>query len=86
MPMVFLPAILRPLAGGAATVSAAGATLREVIADLERQHEGLRGRVVDAGGVRPEVFLAIDGEESFSLDQPVAPEAQVHVMPAMAGG
>ena len=43
MPTVFLPALLRPLAGGASSVEADGATLRAVIDDLDRQHPGLTG-------------------------------------------
>ncbi len=86
MPVVFLPQLLRPLAGGAASVPVEGATLREAVASLERLHPALKGRIVDADGLRPEVFLAVGGEEAFGLDQAVAPEAEVHVMPAMAGG
>jgi sulfur-carrier protein len=86
MPVVFIPATLRALAGGAATVETSGATVRDVIRDLERQHTGLKGRILDGEGLRPEVFIAVGGEEAFGLDAPVAPDAEVHILPAMAGG
>ena len=86
MTAVHLPAVLRPLAGGASTVEASGATLRALVADLERQYPALAGRVVDSVGLRPEVFLAINNEEAFGLDQPVPAGAEVHILPAIAGG
>jgi molybdopterin converting factor small subunit len=84
--MVFIPGMLRPLAGGATSLEVPGATLRELVAELVRIHPGLDGRIVDENGARPEVFLAINGEESFSLDQAVPAGAEVHIMPAIAGG
>jgi molybdopterin converting factor small subunit len=86
MATVFLPALLRPLAGGAATVETQGATLQEVLDDLERQHPGLKERVVDGGLFRPEVFVAIDGTEAFGLGDAVGPAAEVRILPAIAGG
>ncbi|MEO9254625.1 MAG: MoaD/ThiS family protein [Tepidiformaceae bacterium] len=86
MTAVHVTAVLRPLVGGENTLEASGATLRAVVADLERQYPALAGRIVDAVGLRPEVFLAIDGEEAFSLDQQVPVGAEVHILPAIAGG
>jgi molybdopterin converting factor small subunit len=83
---VFIPALLRPLASGAAKVQATGTTLQDVLDDLERQHPGILARVVDGGAFRPEVFVAIDGNEAFGLDAPVSPTAEVHILPAIAGG
>jgi molybdopterin converting factor small subunit len=86
MATVFLPTLLRPLAGGAATVEAAGATLADVLDALERQHPGIRERVLDGGLFRPEVFVAIDGNEASGLGDPVGPDAEVRIIPAIAGG
>src|SRR6185295_4028767 len=86
MATVHLSALLRPHAGGAASPSASGATLRQVIEDLVRQYPALAGRIIDEAGIRPEILLAVDANEAFSLDQPVGPEAEVFVQPAIAGG
>ena len=86
MATVILPALLRPLAGGAGKIEATGSTLRDVLDDLERQHPGIRDRVVDGAGFRPEVFVASGGEEAFGLDAPVPAGAEVHILPAIAGG
>lgn len=86
MPRVLIPALLRPLAGGASSVEVAGTTLRAVIDDLERQHPGLRDRVIEAGAFRPDVMIAIDADEVRDLDAPVASGSEVHILPAIAGG
>lgn len=86
MPTVVIPAILRPLTAGAREVPAAGSTLRAVIEDVERQHPGLKGRVLENGSLRPELFLAIGNVEAFGLDVPVEPDAEVFILPAIAGG
>ena len=47
---VRIPTILRTYTGGQAEVSAEGATLAEVIADLEKNHTGIAARVLDDQG------------------------------------
>lgn len=86
MPTVRLPALLRPLAGDASAVAVTGTTLRNVIEDLERQHPGLRDRIVEAGAIRPDVMIAIDADEVRDLDAPVPAASNVHILPAIAGG
>ena len=86
MPRVFLPASLRQLAGGVATLDAEGSTVREVLEDVSRRQPALQGRLVDEEGMRPEIFVAVDGQESFGLDTPVAATSEVHILLAMAGG
>ena len=86
MAVVWIPALLRPLAGGAETVRASGATLRDVIDDLERQHPGLRDRLVDSGAIRSEVALAVDSDEVSDLSSIVSDDAEVYILPAIAGG
>lgn len=86
MPSVQLPALLRPLAGGAATVVASGATLRDVIDDLDRQFPGLADRIVLDGAIRPDVMVAIDADEVRDLDATVSADGEVHILPAIAGG
>ena len=41
---------------------------------------------IDGGGIRPEVLVAIDSDEAFNADQTVGPNAEVHILPAIAGG
>lgn len=86
MATVYLPATLRPLAGGVTAVEAEGDSLRTVIANLEMQFPALAGRIADSAGIRPEICLAVGAEEAFGLDQAVPEGGEVHILPAIAGG
>jgi molybdopterin converting factor small subunit len=64
----------------------AGSTVAAVIAALDGTVPGLRDRLVEAGPrLRPHINVFVDGSPA-SLDSPVAPEAVIHVIPAVSGG
>jgi len=86
MAVVWIPSLLRPLTGDASTVRAAGATLRDVIDDLDRQHPGLRDRLIENGVIRSEFALAVGSEEVSDLNAAVGDDTEVHILPAIAGG
>ena len=87
MPEVHIPAMLRELTGGRASVEASGATVREVIDDLERQWPGVRDRLVDGGKLRANLSVAVDGEISPSgLREAVEPSSEIHFVAAIKGG
>ena len=86
MAKVVIPALLRPLTGGVAEMHAAGSTLREVVADLVRQEPRLANRVIDAAGILPEVMLVVDSVEARTQDDPVGPDSEVLILPAIQGG
>jgi molybdopterin converting factor small subunit len=67
-------------------VEVGGATVAEVIAALDAQVPGLRNRLVDAGPtLRTHINVYVDSEPA-DLTTPVAPNATVHVIPAVSGG
>ena len=87
MPEVHIPAMLRELTGGAATVEASGSTVREVIDDLEHRWPGIRDRLVDSGRLRPNLSVAVDGEVSpLGLRESVEPSSEIHFVAAIKGG
>ncbi len=86
MATVQIPALLRELTGGTASLQAAGSNLREVLADVVRQQPGLANRVYDAAGVMPEIMLVVDNVEAQGLDTPVGPDGEVLILPALQGG
>ena len=86
MAVVWIPTLLRPIAGGAEQVRVSGATLRDVIENLDAQHPGLRDRILDGGLIRDEIALAIGSNQATDLSAPVGPDEEVHILPAIAGG
>lgn len=87
MATVFIPALLRKLTGGVDRTQATGATLREIIDDLERQFPGFRERVVEKGDLAGSVAVSIDGEViTGGLSESVSANSEVHFVPAIAGG
>lgn len=87
---VRLPGSLRDAVGGDTKVTAKGRTLDEVFADIERRYPGFRSRVVDDAG-RLKTFVNVyigdaDARASGGLAAPVPENAEVMVIPAMAGG
>ncbi|MEO3855316.1 MoaD/ThiS family protein [Acrocarpospora sp. B8E8] len=86
---VRIPTILRTYTDGAKAVDASGATLEELIGDLEARHPGLRARLVDEGKLRRFVNVYLNDEDVRflgGLGTPVADGDTVTVLPAVAGG
>lgn len=68
-------------------VEAEGATLGEVLADLDRRYPGIRFRVVDEQDrIRPHMRVFVDGEQLRDLTLPVAASAEVILVQALSGG
>jgi molybdopterin converting factor small subunit len=90
---VRIPTILRTYTGGEKAVSGEGATLSEVIEDLESNHPGIRERLVEAkdGQIDLRRFVNVyvnDEDVRFTggLGTSVSDGDQVVVLPAVAGG
>jgi molybdopterin converting factor small subunit len=87
MPRVFIPAQLRDLTGGQAEVEIAGATVREVVAELDRQFPGIAERLTSGGELSPALQVSIDGTLSRrGLDAKVPATSEVHFLPVFGGG
>jgi molybdopterin converting factor small subunit len=86
MAIVRLRAPLRDLAGGNREVTIDGASVGEVLQELERQHPPIEGWVLDEHGrVRRHVNVFVNGER-VREDATVASDATVHVLPSISGG
>jgi molybdopterin converting factor small subunit len=86
---VRIPTILRNYTDGAKAVEGGGATLDELLADLEARHPGLRDRLVDDKGLRRFVNVYLNDEDVRflgGLDTQVSDGDTVTVLPAVAGG
>ena len=87
MPVVWIPSLLRGVTGGQKTVTVPGATVREVIDELDRQHPGIRDRLCDANGLRSGISVVVDSAVApRGLSQPVGATSEVHFLPAISGG
>ncbi len=90
MAVIRVPSPLQRLAGNHRSVSAQGATLAEVIVDLEHQFPGIRARLVDdEGEILSFVNIFVDNEDVRFLQglrTPVSADAEISIVPAMAGG
>jgi len=86
---VSIPTILRTHTGGEKTVEAKGATVGEVIDDLESRHAGIAGRLVKDGTLHRFVNIYVDDEDIRfigGLNAPVGEDSKVTILPAVAGG
>lgn len=87
---VKLPTILRKHVGGEAAVEAEGATLREVLKDLESRYPGITKNVVtDDGALHRFINVYLNDEDVRylgSLETAVKEGDTVSILPAVAGG
>ncbi|WP_371498601.1 MoaD/ThiS family protein [Kitasatospora sp. NBC_00374] len=87
---VRIPTILRTYTGGSAEVAAEGATLAEVIGDLEQNHPGISARILDdAGQLRRFVNVYVNDDDvrfDGGLQTEIKDGAAVSIIPAVAGG
>jgi molybdopterin synthase sulfur carrier subunit len=87
---VRIPSPLRSFTQNREEVPASGTTVREVVADLERNYPGIGGRLLDdAGRVRRYVNLFLNDEDVRflrELETPVKDGDRIALVPAIAGG
>jgi len=86
---VRIPTILRTYTDGEKAVSGEGATLAQLIDDLEANHPGLKERLLDGSELRRFVNVYVNDEDvrfTGGLDTEVSDGDEVVVLPAVAGG
>lgn len=87
--LVRIPTPLRTVTKGAAEVQAAGATVADIIDDLERQFPGMRDRLLEGGAVRRFINLYVNEEDIRFLEgaqTALKTGDQLSIVPAIAGG
>lgn len=86
---VRVPTILRTYTGGEKVVTANGASLQEVVADLDSSYPGIAERLIDDSGLRRFVNVYINDEDVRflgGLATEVSDGDSVTILPAVAGG
>ncbi|BAU22611.1 molybdenum cofactor biosynthesis protein MoaD [Caldimicrobium thiodismutans] len=87
---VRIPTPLLSLTGGKKEVEAEGATIKELIEDLERRYPGLKERLCDEeGNLRRFINFFVNDEDIRFLqgeETPIKDGDVVSIVPAIAGG
>jgi molybdopterin synthase sulfur carrier subunit len=66
---------------------ACGATLADVLADLDRQYAGIRFRVIDEQDrIRRHIRIFVKGQQVRELSQPLGATDEVVIVQALSGG
>ncbi len=90
MANIRIPMPLRKLTNDVDIVPSNAATLGEAVDGLDKQFPGIKERICDeAGEIRRFVNIYVNGEDVRFLDglrTPLAPAAEVSIVPAVAGG
>ena len=84
---VRIPTPLRSYTAQQSAVDAAGATVDDVLRDLDRQFPGIRFRVVDEQNqLRKHMKIWVNQDACRDLSTPVSDADEVTLMQALSGG
>ena len=84
---VSIPSQLIAYTDGATRAEAAGATVAEVLDDLDRRFPGLKFRVIDEQDrIRRHIRIFVNGEQVRDLAQRLEAQDEVVIVQALSGG
>jgi len=87
MPTLFIPAPIRDLTGGKASVVVAASSVREAIESLEVQYPGVKDRLCEEGRIRPYISVMVNEHVSnLKLREKLTDDSEVHFLIAISGG
>ena len=87
MATVFVPSLMQSLTDGKTRVQIPGATVRQIINNLESEYPGFKARLVEDDRVKPNISVAVDGEVTpLGMLEKVNDNSEVHFLPAIGGG
>jgi molybdopterin converting factor small subunit len=85
--IVHVPTALRSYTAQRAEVQAQGVTLAEVLSDLDRRHPGVRFRIItEQDAIRPHIRIFINETQTQTLETPLKPGDEIHIICALSGG
>lgn len=84
---VLLPTPLASYTAHRREVEANGATLAELLEDLDRRYPGIRFRVIDEqDAIRPHIKIFVNRVQAAGIAQPLGGGDEVLVVAALSGG
>ena len=87
MATVFIPSLMQSMTNGEHRVEIEGATVRQIINNLEARYPGMKERLVENNRVKSNISVAIDGEvTTLGMLGKVGESSEVHFLPAIGGG
>jgi molybdopterin converting factor small subunit len=84
---VRIPTPLRSYTDQQTVVQAEGATVAELLTDLDRRHPGIRFRMVDEQGrLRQHMKVFVNEDSVRELTTPISEQDEITIMQALSGG
>jgi len=84
---VVLPTPLAEYTAHRREVEAQGATLAELLADLDRRYPGIRFRVIDEqDAIRPHIKIFVNRVQASGVCAALSPSDEVLIVAALSGG
>jgi molybdopterin converting factor small subunit len=84
---VYVPSPLSSYTREASTVEAEGASVAELMADLDRRYPGLRFRIVnEQDEIRRHIKIFVNREQVRTLSVPLGKRDEVMIVCALSGG
>ena len=84
---VVIPSPLLSYTNQQKEVDAAGATVADVLEDLNRNFPGIRFRMIDEqDAIRPHMKIFVNGEQVFALNTTLMTGDEVQILQALSGG
>ena len=78
---------MRDLTSGRDYVRVRGATVADLIDEMETAYPGVKERLLPRGRLAPGLMVTVDGQRALRvLQEPVAEASEVRFLPVMAGG
>ncbi|MQF98901.1 MAG: MoaD/ThiS family protein [SAR202 cluster bacterium] len=87
MAEVWMSTRMQRFSGGLERVQVLGATVRQIVNNLEQEYPGMKDVLCINNEIDPAIAVVIDGETSnLGMLDKVSENSEVHFIPAMAGG
>ena len=84
---VVIPSVLQSYTAGARAVEAHGATVAELLTDLDARYPGIRFRMInEAAALRPHMRVFVNLAPVIDLDHTLTPADDVVIVQALSGG
>ena len=78
---------MQRISGGKTQVQVAGATIRQVVNNLEKEYPGIKDELCEDDDINPGIAVVVDGETSnLGMLEHVNENSEIHFIPAMSGG